>query len=40
MSAIAPKVFDIDVGRVWLGREAVVADIDTGVCDSQSVNVE
>jgi hypothetical protein len=40
MSTIAPKILNVDVGCVWLGRETIVTDIDTGVCDSQSVNVQ
>jgi hypothetical protein len=40
MSAIAPEVFNVDVGRVWLGREAVVADINTCVRNGKSVDIE
>jgi hypothetical protein len=40
MSTVAPQVLNIDVGSVWLGREAIVTDIDTSVCDCQSVDVE
>jgi hypothetical protein len=40
MSAIAPEVLNVDVGRVWLGWEAVVTDIDASVRYSQSVNIE
>jgi hypothetical protein len=40
MSAVAPEILNVDVGRVWLRREAIVADIDTSVRYSQSVDVE
>lgn len=30
--AVAPQIFNEDVGRVGLGRETVVADVDAGVC--------
>lgn len=40
MGAIAPKILDVDVGCVRLGREAIIADVDTSICDSQAINVE
>lgn len=40
MSAITPKILDVDVGRIWFGREAVVANVDTSVRDSQTIDVE
>jgi len=40
MSAITPQVLDVDVRRVWLGREAIVANIDTSVRDSQTIDIE
>ena len=40
VGAVAPKVLDEDVGGVGLGREAVIADIDAGVCYGEAVDVE
>jgi hypothetical protein len=40
MSAIAPEILNVDVGRVWLWGEAVVTDIDTSVGHSQSINIK
>ena len=31
VGTVAPQVLDVDVGRVGFGREAIVANIDTGV---------
>lgn len=38
--AIAPEIFDEDIGCVGFGGEAVVADVDAGVGHGQTVDVE
>jgi hypothetical protein len=40
MGVIAPQVLHKDVGRVGLGREAIIPNVDTGVGDAESVDVE
>lgn len=40
MSAVAPQILDVDVGRVGLWGEAVVADVDTRVGHSQAIHIE
>lgn len=40
MCSVAPKILNVYVGGVGFRREAVIADIDTCVCDSQTINVE
>jgi hypothetical protein len=40
VSTVAPQIFDVDVGSVWLGREAIVTNIDTSICDRQSIDIE
>jgi hypothetical protein len=40
MCAVAPEIFDEDVGCVGFGREAVVADVDAGICHGQPVDVK
>lgn len=40
MRTVAPQVLDKDVGGVGLGGEAVVADVDAGICDSQAIHVQ
>jgi hypothetical protein len=40
VGAVTPEVFDEDVGCVGLGGEAVVADVDAGVCYGQAIDVE
>lgn len=40
MRAVAPQVVDVDVCRVGFGGEAVVADVDAGVCYGETVDVE
>lgn len=39
MSVVAPEVLDEDVGCVRLGREAVIANIDAGVCHTETVHI-
>jgi len=40
VGAVTPQVLDEDVGGVGFGREAVVADVDAGVCYGEAVDVE
>lgn len=40
MGVVAPQVLDEDVGGVWLGREAVVSNVDTSVQDGETIQVE
>ena len=40
VGAVAPEVFHKDIGRVRLGREAVVADVDARVGYRETVDVE
>jgi hypothetical protein len=40
MCAVAPKVLDKDVGRVWLRAEAVVTHVDAGVGYGQTVHIQ
>ena len=40
VGAVAPQVLNEDIGRVGLGGEAVVANVDAGVCYGETVNVE
>lgn len=40
MSAVTPEILDEDVGSVGLGAKAVIANIDTGVGHSKTIDVE
>lgn len=40
VSAIAPQVLHVDVGRVGLWREAVIAHVYACICDSKAVNIQ
>ena len=40
VSAIAPEILHVDISCIWLRREAVIANIDTSIRDSQSINIE
>ena len=40
VGVIAPQVLHKDVGSVWLGREAVVTNVDAGVGHAQAVHVQ
>jgi hypothetical protein len=40
VGVVAPQVLHEDVGCVGLGREAVVANVDTSVCHTQTVNIQ
>lgn len=39
VGAVAVEILDVDVGGVWLGREAIIANVDPCVGDAESVNV-
>ena len=39
MGVVAPEVLHEDVGRVGLGREAIISNIDPGVQDGQTIQV-
>ena len=40
MSVIAPQVLHEDVGGVWLGREAIISNVDPRICDLQPINIK
>lgn len=40
VGVVAPEILHKDVGCVGLGREAIVSNLDSGVGDAESVNVE
>lgn len=40
VSVVAPQVLHEDVGGVWLGREAVVANVDAGVGHTETIHVQ
>lgn len=39
MGVVAPEILDKDVGCVGLGREAVIANINSGVCHTEPVHI-
>jgi hypothetical protein len=40
VSAITPEVLDKDIGGVGLGGKAIVTDIDTGIGDGKTIDIE
>lgn len=40
VSTIAPEILDENVGRVRLGAEAIVANVNTGIGHSQAIDIE
>jgi hypothetical protein len=40
VGVVAPEVLHEDVGGIRFGREAVVADVDSGVCYAEAVDVQ
>ena len=40
MGIVAPQVLHENVGCVWLGGEAVIADIDPGIGHTETIHVE
>jgi hypothetical protein len=40
MGVIAPQILDEDVRRVWLRREAIIANIYPGISDGKPVRVD
>lgn len=40
MGVVAQQVLHEDVGGVWLGREAIISDVNPRICDRQPVNIK
>ena len=39
MCTITPQVFDVNVGGIWLGREAIVTNVHAGVGHRKSIDI-
>ena len=40
MGVIAPQVLHEDVGGIWLGREAIISNVDPCICNLQPVHIK